>query len=78
VRIWSAGKASRPIDIKKGVKQCCSLSPLQFNICMDPLISFLRKSEGFGYRTVELAQTVVQAYVDDMIFVVDNEVNLQR
>jgi hypothetical protein len=51
LRIGNLGNASRPRDILKGVKQDCPLSLLLFNICVDPLISFIRKSEGLGYRT---------------------------
>jgi hypothetical protein len=77
VRIWSAGKVSRSIYIKKGVKQNCPLSPLLFNICVDSLILFLKKSEEFGCRTAKLGETIVQAYADDMILVSDSEDNLQ-
>jgi hypothetical protein len=42
VRIWSNGKASGPINIKKGVKHGCPLSPLLFNICVDPLITYIK------------------------------------
>jgi hypothetical protein len=71
VRIWNAGEASRPIVIKKRVEQSCPLNPLLFNICVDLLLSFLRKSKGLGYRTAELRETIVQAYADDMILVAD-------
>jgi hypothetical protein len=78
VRIWSAVEASRPIDIKKGVKQSCLLSPLLFDICVDPLITFLKKSEGLGYKTSGLGETFVQAYADDMILVADSEEKIQK
>jgi hypothetical protein len=59
VRIWSTGTASRPIDIRKGVKQGCPLRPLLFNICVDPLISFIRKSSELGYETSEIGTTTI-------------------
>jgi hypothetical protein len=77
VRIWSVGRASRPINNRRGVKQGSPLSSLLFNICVDPLISFLKKSEGLGYRTSELGETIIQAYADDKILVSDSEQNLQ-
>jgi hypothetical protein len=77
VRNWSTWKALGPIDIKKGVEQCCPLTHLLLNICVDQVISFLRKSGGFGYRTAELGETIIQAYTDDMILVSDSEDNLQ-
>jgi hypothetical protein len=77
IRIWSTGAASRPIDIKKGVKQRCSMSPLLFNICVDPLISYIRKADDLGYQTSELGTTIIQAYADDMKLVADSQDDLQ-
>jgi hypothetical protein len=77
VRIWSNGSASRPIDIRKGVKQGCPLSPLLFNICVDPLLSFIRKFDEAGYSTSELGSTTIQAYADDMLLVANSAENLQ-
>jgi hypothetical protein len=53
------------------------LSPLLFNICVDPLISFIRKSEELGNNASEVGPTVIQAYADDMILVADSAENLQ-
>jgi hypothetical protein len=50
VRIWSGGSASEPIEFLKGVKQGYLLSPLLFNICDDPLISYLRDAEELKYE----------------------------
>jgi hypothetical protein len=61
----------------KDAKQRCSLSPLLFNICVYLLIPYLRKAKDLGYRTNELANSVIQAYADDMILVSDSEENLQ-
>jgi hypothetical protein len=44
---------------------------------VDPLISFIRKSEGMGYKTFEIGGAIIQAYADDMILVSDSENNLQ-
>jgi hypothetical protein len=37
IRIWNQGEASDPLPIRKGGKQGFSLSPLLFNICIDPI-----------------------------------------
>jgi hypothetical protein len=72
VRIWSAWPASRSIDIKKDVKQWCPLT-LLFNICVDPLISYLWKASDLDFDIGELGSSVFQAYADDMILVSDSE-----
>lgn len=36
-RILTNNFSSREIDLKKGTKQGCSVSPLHFNLCLDPL-----------------------------------------
>jgi hypothetical protein len=69
VRIYSNGSASEPIDILKGVKQGCPLSPLLFNLCVDPIITYLRKNENDWYVANKLKSTAIQAYADDMILV---------
>jgi hypothetical protein len=45
VRIWSQGEAFNPISIRKGVKQGCPLSPLLFNLCIDPIFNFIMRQE---------------------------------
>jgi hypothetical protein len=77
VRIWNSGKASDPISIRKGVKQGCPLCPLLFNICVDPLISYIKNAEVNGYVTKELGDVRIQAYADDMILMSDSDDNLQ-
>jgi hypothetical protein len=77
VRIWSVRSVSRPIDLKKGVKQGCPLSPLLVNICMDLLISYLRKASDLGYDIEELNSSVIHAYTDEMILVSNYVQNFQ-
>jgi hypothetical protein len=54
-----------------------SLSPLLFNICMDPSISYLRKSSDLGYDADELCSSVIQVYGDDKILISNSEQYLQ-
>lgn len=61
------GDTSNPIPIRKGVKQGCPISPLLFNIAIEPLIrriSSLHRSEG-----IKVDDTVIsiQAYADDVV-----------
>jgi hypothetical protein len=78
VRIWSCGTASNPIDIKKGVKQGCPLSPLLFDLCVDPLITLIKKHTEDGYTAEGLETATIQAYADDMILISNSEEGLQR
>jgi hypothetical protein len=78
VRIYSTGYASEPIDIKKGVKQGCPLSLLLFDLCVDPIISYLREKVEDGYTAKYLNPATIQAYADDMILVASTEDGLQR
>jgi hypothetical protein len=78
VRIWSCRTASNPVDIRKGVKQGCPLSPLLFNICVDPLITLLKKYTEDGYIAEGLDPATIQASADDMIIISSSEEGLQR
>jgi hypothetical protein len=71
-------EASDPINIQKGVKQGCLLSPLLLDICVNSLISLLRGEKDLGYETSEITSSVIQAYADDMILVSNSEENLQK
>jgi hypothetical protein len=78
VRIWSCGTASNPVEIKKGVKQGCPLSPLLFDLCVDPLITLIKKHTEDGYVADGLGSATIQAYADDMILISNSEEGLQR
>ena len=56
---------STEVRIRKGVKQGCPLSPLIFNMCMNPLLKELQNSNK-GYRVKDRVISV-QAYADDII-----------
>jgi hypothetical protein len=71
--IETSGSRSRKIAWKRGVKQGCPLSPLLFNLCLEPLLQAISLEcadmgtfVGFGENRIEF---LVQAYADDVIFI---------
>jgi hypothetical protein len=52
VKIIALKGETNPIEIRRGVKQGCPLSPILFDLCIDPLIEKLSSEEfkGFGFR----------------------------
>jgi hypothetical protein len=46
-------------------------------LCVDPVVSYLRRYEGDGYTAKTLSPTTIQAFADDMIIVANSEESLQ-
>jgi hypothetical protein len=71
VNIISRKGSPGMIDIKRGVKQGCSLSPRPLNTCIDPLLRRLNDSDvekySFRYNNKELDNLTAQAYADDIL-----------
>jgi hypothetical protein len=67
------GNRSEKVVWKRGVKQGCPLSPLLFNLCLEPLLQAVNKQcEGHGAivgSDGNRIEFVVQAHADDVIFV---------
>lgn len=71
-----------PVTIKSGVKQGCPLSPIIFNLAMEPMIrAVLEKQELHGYRINGPAPRGVTvnilAYADDLAIIAKNPDSLQ-
>ena len=66
---------SEEIMIRRGVKQGCTLSPLLFDICLEPLIRTIEgqcSQLGYHFGNSQLTKTI-QAYADDLILFSDDE-----
>jgi hypothetical protein len=67
------GNRSEQIAWKRGVKQGCPLSPLMFNLCLEPLLQAVQKECKLHGAFVGPAGNrvgfTVQAYADDVIFI---------
>ncbi|CAM5100326.1 unnamed protein product [Natator depressus] len=64
------------IPIRSGVKQGCPLSPIIFNLAMEPLLQAISKgADGFNLHGERMS---VLAYADDLVLTADDPENLQR
>ena len=75
-RVHVGSNCSESIDIHKGVKQGCPLSPLIFNFCMNPLLKAIDElGEGYNIENDDNRQqrnsigtkVSIQAYADDIV-----------
>jgi hypothetical protein len=69
VRVITLNGATEPIEIIRGLKQGCPLSPIIFDICIEHLIEKL-SSDGFkpfGYWWNINDGDIAQAYSDDIL-----------
>jgi hypothetical protein len=79
IRIWNTGEASNLINIHKSMKQDYLLSLFLFNICIDPIFTFIKRDENheFAYSTEELSINLIQAYAGDVILISNSAEGLQ-
>jgi hypothetical protein len=82
IQIQTKGGCTGRIEIGKGVKQGCPLSPTLFNIGLDPLLRYLRRNfEEFGYKYYEgrdLQTNIAQAYADDLLLFANSKENIDH
>jgi hypothetical protein len=74
--IFHKGQQTESISWKKGVKQGCPLSPLLFNLCLEPLLEAIQNLGEIGAGVALTGSAVVvfndQAYADDLAFISNN------
>ena len=81
-RITTLGGTTGKILWRKGVKQGCPLSPLLFNLCLEPLFAAFKKintQDGIiRWIGEEKTQIQAQAYADDIILIADSVEAMQN
>jgi hypothetical protein len=80
VKVITLNGSTENIHINRGVKQGCPLSPILFDICINPLIEKLNSKElrKFGsYWNAEDGVTA-QAYADDILLFANSYYSLQQ
>jgi hypothetical protein len=76
------GTRSSEIGWRKGVKQGCPLSPLLFNLCLEPLLQAImkkHKNEGYpvnlGHKDIRFP---IHAYADDVAFISNRREGIEK
>jgi hypothetical protein len=77
------GCKSDPIAWKKGVKQGCPLSPLLFNLCLEPLIQLIKRVNRGSGAFVDIGENkkienLIQAYADDVALISETPEGIQE
>ncbi len=67
---------TRPIQINQGVKQGDPLSPILFNVCLDPLFCSLERN-GIGWTCEDMSVTAL-GYADDTAVLSNSREGLER
>ncbi|XP_034283437.1 fibulin-7 isoform X2 [Pantherophis guttatus] len=60
------------IEIGKGTRQGCPLSPLLFIFTLEPLLKEIRRNQGIKGLKVRSEEYKIQAYADDLVFIVED------
>ena len=69
-------KQSKPVEINKGVRQGCLLSPTLFNIHLDEIITEWQNQYLTGIKLSKNQQLSTLLFADDQVIVADTEDNL--
>ena len=72
------GNNSRPIYIRRGVRQGCPLSPLLFNICLDPLLRYINEKHANDGYWINETPYCIQAFADDVILIGNSTESLRN
>jgi len=78
ILIIFSNKLSKPVEINKGVRQGCPLSPTLFNIYLDEIITKWQKQDITGIKLSKNQQLSMLLFADDQVVIADTEDNLQK
>ena len=71
-------KLSKPVENNKGVRQGCRLSPTQFNIHLDEIITKWQKQDITRIKLSKNRQLSMLLFADNQVIIADTEDNLQK
>jgi len=71
-------KLSKSVEINKGVRPGCPLSPTLFKIYLDKIITKWQKQDTTGIKLSKNQQLSTLLFADDQVIIADREDNLQR
>jgi len=71
-------KLSKPVEINKGVRQGCPLSPTLFNIYLDEIIATWQNQDITGIKLSKNQQLSTLLFADDQVIIADTEDNQQK
>ena len=71
-------KLSKSVEINKGVRQVCPLSPTLFNICLDEIITKWQKQDVTGIKLSKNQQLSTLLFAEDQVIIADREDNLHK
>ena len=69
---------SKPVEINKGVRQGCPLSPALFNVYLDEIITKWQNQGITGIKLSKNQQLSTLLFADDQVITADTEDNLQK
>lgn len=71
-QVYSADMLSQPFNITNGTRQGCPLSPIIFNLMMEPLAEHVRSNPSITGLTVGKISHKISLFADDVILILTN------
>jgi hypothetical protein len=71
IKIKFNNKLSKSVEINKGVRQGCPLSPTLFNIYLDEIITKWQKQDLTGIKLSKYQQLSTLLFADDQVIITD-------